>query len=74
MVEEHFGRMVGGADVRVLPPAGAMMWAALLMVAVMLAGMISIPAEVTVGVVTAAIGAPVFVWLLARSQQTDRLS
>lgn len=74
VVVPHLVRLVSGPDHRILLPASALLGAALLLVADTLARVIAIPSDVPVGVVTAAIGAPVFVWQLARSQQTGRFS
>ncbi|GBR03659.1 FecCD family ABC transporter permease [Acetobacter oeni] len=71
VVVPHLVRIVTGPDHRILLPASALLGAVLLLIADTLARIIAIPADVPVGVVTAAIGAPVFVWLLARAHQID---
>ena len=64
MVVPHAVRMVVGADHRLLMPASALAGGALLAAADTVARMILAPAELPVGVVTALIGAPFFLYLL----------
>ena len=66
LVVPHLLRLVIGADHRRLVPASALGGALLLVVADTLARMVAAPAEVPVGIVTALVGAPVFLWLLQR--------
>jgi iron complex transport system permease protein len=63
----HAARSVAGNDQRTLLPVSAIAGAALLVGADALSRSIFAPAELPVGAVTAAIGAPVFAWLLLRS-------
>lgn len=67
----HLVRLTGGADNRLVLPGSALLGASLLVLADMLARSLAAPAELPVGVVTAAIGAPCFFWLLLR--QHNRL-
>ena len=60
------GRM--GADHALVLPACALLGAALLVLADLLARTLFSPAELPVGVVTAAVGGPVFLWLLVRDR------
>ena len=60
------GRM--GADRALVLPACALLGAALLVLADLLARTLFSPAELPVGVVTAAVGGPVFLWLLVRDR------
>lgn len=66
LVIPHLLRMLVGADHRGLAPASAAGGALLLLVADTLARTVAAPAEVPVGIVTALVGAPVFLWLLRR--------
>ena len=63
----HAARAVTGNDQRVLLPVSALCGAALLVAADALARTAFAPAELPIGAVTAAIGAPLFAWLLLRS-------
>lgn len=63
----HAARSVAGNDQRTLLPVSAIGGAALLVVADAVSRSAFAPAELPVGAVTAAIGAPVFAWLLLRS-------
>jgi iron complex transport system permease protein len=63
----HAARSVVGNDQRTLLPVSAIAGAALLVAADALSRSAFAPAELPVGAVTAAIGAPVFAWLLFRS-------
>ena len=64
----HAVRAAAGNDQRVLLPAAALSGAALLVVADALARTAFAPAELPIGAVTAAVGAPVFAWLLLRNR------
>jgi iron complex transport system permease protein len=63
----HAARAIAGNDQRVLLPVSALCGAALLVAADALARTVFAPAELPIGAVTAAIGAPLFAWLLLRS-------
>ena len=63
----HAVRAAAGNDQRVLLPVSALSGAALLVAADALARTIFAPAELPIGAVTAAVGAPLFAWLLLRS-------
>ncbi|CAI9120383.1 FecCD family ABC transporter permease [Brytella acorum] len=71
VVVPHLVRLMTGPDHRVVLPCSALLGAILLVCADTIARIVAIPADVPVGVVTAAIGAPVFVWLLARAERGD---
>jgi iron complex transport system permease protein len=64
MVVPHAVRMVVGADHRLLLPASALAGGALLVAADTVARVIVSPAELPVGMVTALVGAPFFLYLL----------
>ena len=63
----HAARAVAGNDQRVLLPLSAVSGAALLVAADALSRFVAAPSELPIGAVTAAIGAPVFVYLLLRT-------
>ncbi|MDG2992535.1 iron ABC transporter permease [Vibrio parahaemolyticus] len=64
LVIPHLGRMLSGPDHRTLLPISALLGALLLTCADMIARVLSAPAELPVGIVTALIGAPFFIYLL----------
>lgn len=66
MVVPHTVRMVVGADHRLLLPASALVGGMFLMVADTVARTVLAPTELPVGVVTALIGGPVFIYLLVK--------
>jgi iron complex transport system permease protein len=63
----HAARSVVGNDQRLLLPVSAIAGAALLVAADAVSRSAFSPAELPVGAITAAIGAPVFAWLLLRN-------
>ena len=66
LVIPHALRLVLGPDHRVLIPSAALAGAAFLVVADMLARTLPSSGEMPVGIITALIGAPVFIYLLRR--------
>lgn len=70
IVVPHVLRMIIGPDHRFLLPFSAMLGAALLIGADSIARTIVSPAELPIGILTAAIGAPFFMWLLLRRDRT----
>ncbi|CAE6945042.1 iron ABC transporter permease [Vibrio sp. B1FLJ16] len=64
LVIPHLGRMLAGPDHRTLLPISALLGALLLTGADMFARVAVAPAELPVGIVTALIGAPFFIYLL----------
>lgn len=64
LVIPHLGRMLAYPDHRTLLPISALMGALLLTAADMFARVVVAPAELPVGIVTALIGAPFFIYLL----------
>ncbi|HCH0721603.1 TPA: iron ABC transporter permease [Vibrio parahaemolyticus] len=64
LVIPHLGRMLTGPDHRTLLPISALLGALLLTCADMIARVLLAPAELPVGIVTALIGAPFFIYLL----------
>jgi iron complex transport system permease protein len=65
LVAPHVVRLVVGPEARRVIPLSALAGAILLVLADLIARLLG---EIPVGVVTALIGAPIFVWLLARSR------
>jgi iron complex transport system permease protein len=69
LVIPHVARLVLGPDHRLLLPASALVGAAFLVLADLLARSLLAPTEIPVGIVTALIGAPFFIYLLRRSKR-----
>ena len=63
----HAARAATGNDQRILLPVSALCGAALLVAADAFARTVAAPAELPIGAVTAALGAPLFAWLLLRN-------
>ena len=68
LVVPHLVRLVGGSDHRVVVPASALAGGALLVVADTLARTLLAPRQLPVGALTAAIGVPLFLVLMARGR------
>jgi len=66
LMAPHLVRSVVGGDQRAVLPLAALAGALLLLLADTLARTVVIPAEMPVGIITALIGAPVFLLLLRR--------
>lgn len=66
LVVPHIVRLLAGPDHRWLLPGTALLGAGLFLLADLLARMIVLPAELPIGVVTALVGGPFFIWLLVR--------
>jgi iron complex transport system permease protein len=73
LIVPHALRAVVGPDHRVLIPASALGGAGLLCLCDTLAHLALAPAELPVGVVTAVLGGPFFLYLLVRHKGTSRL-
>lgn len=69
LVVPHFIRLLIGPDHRRLLPASALLGAALLMVTDTLGRTIIAPRELPVGIITALLGAPLFIYLLRRRKK-----
>ncbi|MEE8470859.1 MAG: iron chelate uptake ABC transporter family permease subunit [Dehalococcoidia bacterium] len=69
LVVPHAVRLVLGPDHRLLLPAAALAGAAFLVIADTLARTLLAPTEIPVGVLTAFIGAPFFIFLLRRTRR-----
>jgi iron complex transport system permease protein len=72
IVVPHILRMAIGPDHRFLLPAAALLGGSLLIFADVLARTIVAPAELPIGIITAAVGGPFFLWILLR--QRSRLA
>ncbi|WP_205340862.1 FecCD family ABC transporter permease [Denitrificimonas caeni] len=68
LVVPHVLRLAVGPDHRVLLPASALAGASLLLFADLAARLLLAPAELPIGIVTALIGAPFFLYLLLKSR------
>ncbi|WP_048647962.1 FecCD family ABC transporter permease [Nitratireductor soli] len=68
IVVPHLLRLTIGPEHRYLLPASALLGACLLLVADAISRMVVAPAELPIGIVTAAIGAPFFLWILLRQR------
>ena len=66
IVVPHMVRLLVGADHRLVVPASALFGAAYLIACDLIARTIIAPLELPVGIITAIIGGPVFLWLLFR--------
>lgn len=68
LVVPHLLRLLVGPDHRILLPASAMAGAALLLLADLLARLLLAPAELPIGIITALLGAPFFLYLLVKGR------
>ena len=66
IIVPHLVRLIVGSDHRVLLPASALFGAAFLVGCDLLARTLIAPVEIPVGVVTALLGGPFFLWMLVR--------
>ncbi|MFF8958539.1 FecCD family ABC transporter permease [Streptomyces sp. NPDC014894] len=68
LVVPHACRLLAGVDHRWLLPFAALLGAALLTAADVVGRVVARPAEIDVGIVTALIGAPFFIWIVRRQK------
>lgn len=68
IVVPHLLRLISGPDHRPLLPNAALLGASLLLAADLLARTLAPPAELPIGVITALLGAPFFLWILLSRQ------
>jgi iron complex transport system permease protein len=68
IVVPHLLRLFSGPDHTHLLPNAGLLGAALLVLADIVSRTIIAPAELPIGIVTAVIGGPVFLWILLRSR------
>ena len=69
LVAPHLVRLSIGPDYRTLMPGAAVLGACLLLLADLVARTIVVPAELPIGIVTALVGGPFFLWLLLRRRR-----
>jgi len=69
LVVPHLVRLTIGPDHRTLIPGSALLGASLMLLADLISRTIISPAELPIGLVTALIGAPFFLWLLLQFRQ-----
>jgi iron complex transport system permease protein len=72
LVVPHIGRMVFGSEHTRLLPAVALLGGLYLMAVDLLGRVIFAPDDINVGILTAIVGAPVFLWLLRRQGMDAR--
>lgn len=68
MIVPHLVRLAAGPDHRFLLPASALLGGSLLLMADMIARVAVAPAELPIGILTALIGAPFFLWILLKDR------
>lgn len=68
IIVPHLLRLATGPDHRWLLPNAALLGASLLVAADMISRTIIAPSELPIGIVTAVLGAPVFLWILLRQK------
>lgn len=66
IIVPHFVRLIVGADHRLVLPASTLLGAAFLVLCDVVARTLLAPVEIPVGIITAVIGGPFFLWLLVR--------
>lgn len=69
LVVPHLGRLLVGPKHEYLLPVSALLGAAILLLADILARTLLLPQELPVGIVTAALGAPFFIYLLLKQKR-----
>jgi ABC-type Fe3+-siderophore transport system permease subunit len=67
LIVPHAVRLLGGSDNRFVIPASALVGGSFLVLADLVARTVIAPREVHIGVITAIVGAPVFIYLLRRT-------
>ena len=66
IIVPHMVRLIVGADHRLVLPASALFGASFLIICDLIARIVIAPVEMPVGIITAIIGGPFFLWLLFR--------
>jgi len=66
LVAPHLARLLVGVDHRLMLPASALLGGTLLVGADLAARLVVLPAELPIGIVTALVGSPFFLWMLQR--------
>jgi iron complex transport system permease protein len=72
LIVPHLIRICFGADHRMVLPGAFLLGSILMNVADLIARMIVMPAEMPIGVVSALIGAPFFIWLIFNLNTSKR--
>ena len=70
LVVPHLVRLIGGVNHNYLLPSSALLGASLMMSADLISRILIQPAELPVGLITSAIGAPFFLWLIFRIRKS----
>lgn len=73
LVVPHLLRMLRSSDYTFLLPASALLGAVLMEVIDTVARLVIAPAELPIGIITAVVGAPIFLWILIRQQRRGAL-
>jgi iron complex transport system permease protein len=68
LVVPHFCRLIVGTDLRWLLPFSAIVGAGLLVGADVIGRVVARPEEIAVGIITALVGAPFFIWIVRRQK------
>ncbi|MFT4972730.1 MAG: iron complex transport system permease protein, partial [Saprospiraceae bacterium] len=71
LIVPHFLRLLKGTDYRYLLKSSALVGAFFLVFTDTLARTIIAPAELPIGILTALVGAPFFLWLLLQNKQKN---
>lgn len=74
LVVPHVVRMIAGPGHKLLLPLSVMVGASLMLIADIVARTAVLPAELPIGIVTACVGGPFFIWLLMRQHGAGRWS
>lgn len=69
LVVPHIIRQIAGPDHRIVVPCSALTGAILLTLADLISRTVAAPAEIPVGIVTALVGTPVFIWLIIKQKK-----
>lgn len=69
LITPHLIRLAIGPDHRLLLPLSALLGASLLLASDLLARTIVAPAELPIGIITAIVGGPFFLWLLVKQRR-----
>jgi iron complex transport system permease protein len=69
LIVPHIVRLLFGQDLRLILPASFLLGAAFLMLADAAARTVLSPSELPVGILTALLGGPFFLWLLRRERR-----